>query len=387
MMSPHRNLLCLSLLCAAALMLAAPWAGAQQQNEARRPARPRMAMLVSPEVHPDRTVTFRLRAPQAKQVSVAGEIGSGKTMTKDDRGVWSVTVGPLKPNIYDYAFTVDGLRMLDPSNPDIKTPTTSIVLVPAEKPALYELRPVAHGSVTIHWYDSKACGVTRRIFVYTPPDYAKSGKQYPVLYLLHGSGDNESMWTASGKANLIMDNLLAEGKAQPAIIVMPFGHVPMPAQGSGDMAAERGRRNQLFESDLLQDVMPLVESQYRVLTDPAHRAIAGLSMGGGQSSSIGLNHPELFGYVGVWSIGARDPENTFKRLLENKKLSEQNLKLLWIGCGRQDNTVGFDNAENLSKWMTEHGVKNTWRPSEGSHEWPVWRMYLGEFLPLIFKGE
>lgn len=383
MMIQCRNLLRLSLLCAAALMLAAPWAGAQQNNEPRRPARSLMNRLTSPEVHSDRTVTFRLRAPQAKQVSVSGEIGQGKQMTRDDAGVWSITVGPLKPNIYDYAFTVDGMRILDPGNPEIKTPTTSLLLVPAEKPALYELRPVPHGSVTIHWYDSRSCGVTRRIFVYTPPDYASSGRKYPVLYLLHGSGDNESMWVASGKANLIMDNLLAEGKAQPAVIVMPYGHVPMTQQ----MSADRNRRTQLFEDDLLQDVIPLVEKQYRVQTDPAHRAIAGLSMGGWQSSSIGLNHPELFGYVGVWSMGARDPDNTFKRMLENKKLIDQNLKLLWIGCGRQDSVVGFDTAEQLSQWMTGHGVKNTWRPSEGAHEWPVWRMYLGEFLPLIFKAE
>ncbi|MCX6633778.1 MAG: alpha/beta hydrolase-fold protein, partial [Acidobacteria bacterium] len=140
-----------------------------------------------------------------------------------------------------------------------------------------------------------------------------------------------------------------------------------------------------FETDLLGDVLPLIEANYRVERDPAHRAIAGLSMGGTQAGTIGLNHPELFGWVGVWSMGGRDPETTFKRMLENKELLEKNLKLLWIGCGREDKLIGIDNAEGLSKWMTEHGVKNVWHPSEGAHQWTVWRQYLSEFLPLLFK--
>jgi enterochelin esterase family protein len=366
------------------LSLAAPALRAQQAPAPQRP-RMRASGLASPEVHPDRTVTFRLRAPKATQVSVSGEFGQGGAMTKDDNGVWSLTVGPLAPNIYDYSFSVVGMRMVDPGNPELKNQTTSLVLVPGEKPRPYEMRQVPHGTVTMQWYDSKAVGATRRIFVYTPPDYGKSQEKYPVLYLLHGSGDNESMWTHSGHANLIMDNLLAEGKAKPAVIVMPLGHVPRPAQAGMDYAAERARSTNLFESDLLQDVMPLVESTYRVYTDPAHRAIAGLSMGGAQAGSIGLNHPELFGYVGIWSMGARNPETGFKTLLEKKELSQKNLKLLWIGCGREDNTVGFASAEYLSKWMTEHGIKNVWRPSEGAHQWPVWRMYLSEFLPLLFQ--
>ena len=376
------------VLCVLAVVaLGAPLAQGQEAPARQKKAGMRMQQgPVSPEVHADRTVTFRLRAPKAAEVAVSGEFGASGKMTKDDKGIWSVTVGPLAPNIYDYGFNVDGLRILDAANPDFKNPTTSLLLVPGAEPRPYELRKVAHGNVTMHWYDSKAAGVTRRIYVYTPPGYGTSGEKYPVLYLLHGSGDNEGMWTLSGHANLILDNLLADGKAKPAVIVMPNGHVPRPAAtaaGTGDMSAERNRTMSVFENDLLGDVMPLVEASYRVYTDPAHRAIAGLSMGGGQSATIGLNHPELFGYVGVWSMGAREPDTQFKTLVEKKALSDKNLKLLWIGCGKSDGL--FPGAEVMDKWMTEHNVKHVWRPSEGAHQWPVWRMYLSEFLPLLFK--
>lgn len=350
-------------------------------------AKPVMVRIASPDVGADRTVTFRLRAPKASEVTVSGGFGPAARLSKDEADVWSVSVGPLPPGLYDYAFTVDGLRMIDPANPAVKpgvTVTTSMVLVPDQPPAIYEDRPVTHGTVTIHWYDSKAAGVPRRIWVYTPPGYSRTKAKYPVLYLLHGSGDDESGWTTIGKANLIMDNLIAEGKAKPAVIVMPNGHVPRSLQPLPDPLAERARTATMFESDLLKDVLPLVEAEYRVDKDPAHRAIAGLSMGGGQSSNIGLNHPELFGWVGVYSAGlGREPDTAFKQLLANSALSRKNLKLLWIGCGKQDQ--GYANAERLSQWMNEHGLKNIWRPSDGGHTWPNWRLYLSEFLPLLFR--
>jgi len=371
-----------------ALGLAAAAWGAAQQPPAAPPAKPQMVRVVSPEVRPDRTVTFRLRAPKASEVTVSGGFGKPAAMTKDESGVWSVTLGPVAPGLYDYGFSVDGLRILDPSNPNPKAGlnlTTSLLLVPGEPPLIYEARPVPHGTVTIHWYDSKSAGVPRRIYVYTPPGYGKGKAKYPVLYLLHGAGDDESGWTVIGRANLIMDNLLAERKAKPAIIVMPNGHVPRQTPFSAD-PAERAKAAGVFENDLLKDIVPLVESNYRVYQDAGHRAIAGLSMGGGQSSSIGLNHPELFGYVGVYSAGlSREPEAAFKTLLEKKALSRKNLKLLWIGCGTQDG--GFERAQQLSQWMTGHGTKNVWRPSEGGHTWPNWRLYLSEFLPLLFTQE
>jgi len=368
-----------------ALVLAVAAPVSAQPPPSAPPAKPRMVRVVSPEVRPDHTVTFRLRAPKASEVTVSGEFGQPAVMNKDDSGVWSATVGPVEPGLYDYGFSVDGLRILDPANPNPKVGlnlSTSLLLVPGDPPLIYEARPVPHGTVTTHWYDSKSVGVTRRICVYTPPGYSNGKGKYPVLYLLHGSGDDEAGWTLIGRANLIMDNLLAEGKARPAIIVMPNGHVPRPPQPSSD-PAERARASSLFENDLLKDIVPLVESNYRVFKEPALRAIAGLSMGGGQSSSIGLNHPELFGYVGVFSAGlSRDPDVAFKRMKENKDLSRKNLKLLWIACGKQDG--GFANAEKLSHWMNENGAKNVWRPSEGGHTWPNWRLYLSELLPLLF---
>jgi enterochelin esterase-like enzyme len=345
----------------------------------------RAARVVSPEVHPDRTVTFRLRAPDAKAVTVQGDLGEPRPLSKADDGLWTVTVGPLKADLYQYWFNVEGLHVVDPGNRDLKDPRTSLVVVPGDPPSLVDRVPGRHGRVTMHWYDSRPAGVTRRVCVYTPPGYEPSTDSYPVLYLLHGSGDDETAWMTSGRATTIADNLLAQGKAVPALIVMPYGHVPRAASPAGAApGAERARTARLFEEDLLQEVVPLVEASYRVHKDPAHRAIAGLSMGGGQSASIGLNHPELFGYVGVWSSGlSTEPETTFRNLLARSDQSRNHLKLLWIGCGRQDRI--FPNAERLSGWMTEHGVKNVWRPSEGPHEWPVWRLYLGEFLPRLFR--
>jgi enterochelin esterase family protein len=187
------------------------------------PAKPQVVRVVSPEVCPDRTVTFRLRAPKASEVTVSGEFGKPAAMTKDENGVWSVTLGPLAPGLYDYRFSVDGLRILDPSNPNPKVGlrlTTGLLLMPGQPPLIYEARPVPHGTVTIHWYDSKSAGVPRRIYVYTPPGYGKGKAKYPVLYLLHGAGDDESDWTVIGRANLIMDNLLAE-RAKAASVWRP----------------------------------------------------------------------------------------------------------------------------------------------------------------------
>ena len=369
----------LPLACTLAVALAAS-SHAQEPatKQANRPAR-----IVSPEVKPDRTVTFRLRAPRANEVTVSGAGGAKGPMKKGEDGVWTLTTGPLAADLYEYAFVVDGLRVLDPNNANIKNPSTSQVLVPGDPPSLIDERKVPHGNITMHAYDSKSVGVARNVWVYTPPGYGKGDTRYPVLYLIHGAGDDESGWTKAGRANQIMDNLLADGKATPALIVMPFGHVPRPAQGGTD-PAERARTANLFEKDLLEDVIPLIESNYRVLTDPAHRAIAGLSMGGGQAANIGVNHPELFGYVGVWSGALRgDPATAFKRFLDNKEESKKNLKLLWIGCGKQDGL--FSGSERMVKWMEEQGVKSDWHPTEGGHAWPVWRLYLGEFLPKLFK--
>ena len=255
----------------------------------------------SPEVGPDRRVTFRLFAPGASQVSLTGEFMRGSLpLQKNSQGLWSMAVGPLEPEIYNYNFTIDGVRTIDPNNPNVKTGSTantiaSILEVVGDRPAFYDARPVPHGEIRTHWYESKSLQAGRRLTVYTPPDYERNGRtRYPVLYLFHGANADKTAWTRLGHVNLILDNLLAAGKTRPFVVVMPFGYGVPP--GSAVSVPGRGfsQNNALFARDLLEDVIPLVESRYRVYRDRDHRAIAGLSMGGGQSLEIGLSHLELF---------------------------------------------------------------------------------------------
>jgi enterochelin esterase-like enzyme len=246
--------------------------------------------LLSPEVHPDRRVTFRIRAPKASEAAFTGDWmkpNTSEKMTRDAEGVWSVTVGPLAPSIYIYTFSVDGVTMADPVNPRIKLrarTSASLVEVPGENLQIWDARDVPHGSVDVNWQKSKVLnGETRWIWVYTPPGYEKErSRRYPVLYLFHGSNDIAGGWVLAGQANFILDNLIAEKKAEPMIVVMPFGHaVPFGA---------RGDNNKLYEEYVLQDVMPLVEGKYRTDAKRERRAIAGLSMGGGQALYMGFGH-------------------------------------------------------------------------------------------------
>ena len=356
--------------------------------------RPGPAPIVSPEVHADRTVTFRLRAPDAKRVTVSGEWpGGAKDLTKDEQGVWSVTVGPLAPDLYGYGFSVDGFRTLDPSNRDVKpmrSPTTSILEVPGTPPLPHEFTDVPHGVVRTHLYRSKSLDKRRGLCVYTPPGYdQKPDARYPVLYLFHGSGDNEATWTALGRAHLILDTLVAAGKAKPMLIVMPDGHAATqqpPGAGAGPSAGEAGRNRNVeaFGRDLLEDVIPFVERNYRVLPGPQSRAIVGLSMGGGQSLAIGLNHPELFAYVGGMSSAVRQPEATVGKALSDPKAANEKFKLVWVACGKDDFLIEAN--RQFSDLLKQRGVKHQFVETEGNHSWPVWRRYLAEFAPLLFQG-
>ncbi len=351
------------------------------------PQAPPAETLVSPEVHPDRRVTFRIRAPKASEVTLSMDYmpaGTRETMTKDAEGVWSVTIGPLDPTVYIYTFTVDGVTMADPVNPNIKLrarTSASMVEVPADPPAIWDARDVPHGTVQINWQKSSVInGETRWIWVYTPPGYEKEAKRkYPVLYLFHGSNDTAGGWTLAGHANYILDNLLAEKKAVPMIIVMPFGHaVPFGARGG------QVNNTDLYEQYLLKDVMPLVESKYRVMPGRANRAIAGLSMGGGQTISIGFKHLDLFSAIGVFSGAIMTSfEKEFPQVLANPKDTNAKLKVLFIACGKQDSL--FERSQKLSELFTAHQIKHTFRPSEGAHVFKVWRLYLSEFAPLLFR--
>jgi len=338
--------------------------------------------FTSPVVHPDRTVTFNLHAPQAHNVTLMGLPGERPAMTKGENGVWSVTIGPLEPSIYSYNYSIDGASVTDPRNPSVKVWRTlsSMVEVPGDPPRPYERQPVPHGTVHIHAYDGKALQQTRGLYVYTPPGYRNpASRPYPVLFLLHGSGDTESAWTAVGRAHLIADNLLAGKKIKPMIIVMPYGHGQLP--GAGD---ERNSSTSAFEQDLFTDVIPFVEENYHVARDPNQRGIVGLSMGGGQSLTVGLAHPETFRWIGAFSAAApdRDLETRFPALQKDPATANKNLKLLWIGCGKQD--FLFERNQKFTGWLSETGIEHTFRITEGGHAWPIWRNYLAEFLPLIF---
>ena len=341
--------------------------------------------VVSPEVKADRTVTFRLLAPKVTQAAVNGEFGGRQPMTKDDSGFWSVTVGPLDPDIYSYTFDVDGVTTVDPRNGYVKTgrSTSSLVQVPGESPAFYDAREVVHGAVTVQWYPSKSLNTLRRMHVYTPPGYDAAEKtQYPVVYLLHGSGDDDSGWTWIGRANFIADNLIAEHKAKPMIIVMPMGHaIPPPKPGEG---AEGYIRNaSAFQDDLLKDVIPFVEKHYRVNADAGHRAIVGLSMGGGQSLAVGLTHLDLCAWIGAFSSGGNLRGKTDNLLADAGDVNKK-LRLLWIACGKQD--FLFKINQQFDEMLTERKVTHEFHVTEGSHTWRLWRPYLRDFLQRIFDA-
>jgi enterochelin esterase-like enzyme len=347
--------------------------------------------IVSPEIQSDHRVTFRLRAPNAKEVSVSGEWGGGnKPLTKDDSGNWSVTLGPIEPGIYGYSFTLDGFQTLDPANAALKpmrSPRTSVLEVPGNPPRIDEFQDVPHGTVRTHEYSSKSLGRLRTLRVYTPPGYDKeTSTKYPVLYLLHGSGDNEATWTAFGHAHLIVDNLLAQGKVKPMVIVMPDGHAsfarPTPAAAAGE-ARPRNFNIAAFERDLLEDVMPLVETTYRVRPDRDGRAIAGLSMGGGQSLTVGLNHTDRFAWVGGFSAAVAEPSTSIAAALVDPKATDSALKLVWIACGKDDRLV--ENGRRFAEGLKEKGIRHEFHVTDGGHSWPVWRRYLAEFAPLLFN--
>ncbi len=352
--------------------------------------------LHSPEVNADRTVTLRFRAPGATAVDLVGEINLGKgpqRMIKGEDGVWTVTVGPLPPEIWSYNFRVGGIEVPDPSNPSIKPvppgfPISSFVEVPGATPAFYDSRPVPHGEVRIVLYESKTMGLTRSLWIYTPPGYDESKVKYPVLYLLHGNGEAQNGWVMNGRANIILDNLIAEAQAQPMLLVMPQGHA-LQAAGVGPLLRLPGETQMYsarFPKDLLEDVIPLVERRFRVIADADHRAIAGLSMGGGQALTIGMAHLDLFHYVLGYSAAVSGQfmkaDEEFGNVLANPAETNAKLRLLWISCGKQD--FLYQANRQFAERLKAKGVKLMYRETEGAHVWSVWRNNLNDSAPLLF---
>jgi enterochelin esterase-like enzyme len=346
---------------------------------------------VSPEVQPDNRVTFRFRAPNAKDVALSLE-GASKDlpMQKDEDGVWSVTSEPLAPDFYGYAFVADGVHLIDPSNSLLKPNllnTTSQVHVPGPASVPWEVSDVPHGEVHYHFYKSAVVGDQRDFYVYTPPGYDAHGKQtYPVLYLLHGFSDDASGWTAVGRANVILDNLIAQGKAKPMLVVMPLGYGAPEILRGGFGAFRntelRDRNFAKFSEALLGEVVPRVESAYLVNKNQNARAIAGLSMGGSESLLTGLNNTNKFAWIGAFSSGGL-PEEFDKDFPALDAKANQQLRLLWIACGVDDHLIDLN--RKLRAWLEAKGVRKIDVETPGAHTWMVWRRNLAAFAPLLFR--
>jgi enterochelin esterase-like enzyme len=372
-------------------VLIAVLASLVQSGLAQQPAGPpanRTPAVRSPEVHPDRRVTFRIYAPKATEVTVSGEFEIGAPahrLTKDAQGVWSVTLGPFEPELYEYDFIVDGVQMLDPRNPVVKynrgpAAISSLLDIRGSSPRAFDVRPVAHGKVDIRHYDSKTTGQTRRVHIYTPPNYERRTSRLPVLYLLHGGDGEDSVWTAFGRAHVILDNLIADKTIPPLIVVMPNGY----AYGwDSGVAAEKQQAD--FQKDLVDDLIPFVQANYRASRDRKERALAGLSRGGGQTLSIGLRHLNLFSRLGVFSAGSNNPQEAFKDVAANARRVDEQLDLLWIGCGTDD--FAMPGAKRLDEFLTANGIDHTFRRTAGEHTWIVWRQYLQELAPLLWPAK
>lgn len=360
--------------------------------------------IVSPEIHEDQTVTFSIQAPKAEEVKLRGDwmpvegwIPGSEEMEKNEKGLWTYTTEVLEPELYGYVFLVDGLRVNDPNNAflsrDIAS-NTNIFIMGEGQADLYRVNEVPHGSVTRRWYDSPGNNMARRITIYTPPGYETSSERYPVLYLLHGAGGDEEAWVELGRATQILDNLIAQGKVEPMIVAMPNGNViqdAAPGEGTKGYYKPAFMVPKTMDGtyeETFKDIMSFVESSYRVKADKAHRAVAGLSMGGYHSLHISRYYPNTFDYVGLFSAAILPNQNVSSKVYQNIdetliQQMENGYKLYWIGIGKTD--FLYKNNTEFKAKLDAMGMPHTYRESEGGHVWKNWRIYLSEFTPLLFK--
>jgi enterochelin esterase-like enzyme len=417
----------------APILLAAPAFGqtADAQGGGQAPAAPVAAVgragasrgprVVSPEILPDKRVTFRLLAPKANEVTLTGhwENGTNVPLTKDDQGIWSVTLGPLSEQLWGYSFTVDGVKVLDPGNAELQRDGNryeNLLMISGPADEMWDFKDVPHGQVEAIWYPSQILHENeRRMFVYTPPGYHTSTAKYPVLYLLHGGGGDEDAWDTMGRANIIMDNLLAAGKIKPMIVVMPngnatqtvsqgygFGPTPAlqsvtaplppgqaqggrgPGNGQGGGQAAGGRAPQPYEGSypqsLAKEIIPFVEKNYRVVANKNSRAVAGLSMGAGHTIAATNNNPGVFGYIGVFSGGGRIDDTFVKQLTT---LKSSGVKYYWLGAGDKD--MAHDGTVSLSEEVKKLGFETSYHEMPGIHYWFIWRKFLSDFAPQLFQ--
>jgi enterochelin esterase-like enzyme len=423
------SLVLVAVICASAAAFAqgtapaAPGGGpAGQAGRGGGRGGPQGPQVVSPQVNADRTVVLRVYAPKATEITVTGELLNGTTpkgMTKGDDGIWTATLGPLPPDVYTYAFNIDGVNTTDPRNPWVKlvsaTGLASQVEVPGEGAQYYDSKPVPHGLVQIMTYESKATGATRQAYVYTPPDYNRTTTRYPVFYLLHGGGDLDPGWVMTGRANIIMDNLLAEKKAVPMIVVMPLARgggslglgpagmspgiaaagnvVPGAGRGAAPGApATAGTPQppaepaalQPFAQDFIGDLMPAVEKTFRASTRPEDRAIGGLSAGGAATVNTAFSRPDLFRYVVILSAGApQTVEQLYPKFFGNSAAAAKQMKLIWLAAGDED--FALNGTKTLDEVLTKNGIKHSFKTTQGRHEWRLWRPHLYEFAQLLFR--
>jgi enterochelin esterase-like enzyme len=348
--------------------------------------------IQSPEVHPDRSVTFRLRAPNAKEVALDLEGAKGTPMEKDEQGVWSATTGPLDPDFYGYSFSVDGVSLHDPSNPAVTPNLLSVgnsLHVPGPASLPWEVNDVPHGALHRHFYKSGVVGDNRDFYVYTPPGYDPTAKTlYPVLYLLHGFSDDASGWTAVGRAHVILDNLIAQGRAKPMLVVMPLGYgAPEILARNGPSWRDRSlveRNFSRFRDALLTEVIPQVEKNYRAAKDRNSRAIAGLSMGGSESLLTGLNTLDRFAWIGAFSSGGMREEFDAAYPSLDAKANAQ-IRLLWVACGTEDSLIAIN--RRFRDWLKSKDIRHTDIETPGHHTWMVWRRNLAEFAGLLFQNK
>lgn len=356
----------------------------------------------STEVSAERKLTFRIHAPNADIVRlVSSDIpgnGPGAAMEKAEGGLWEVTLGPVPPGAYRYSFNVDGVAVIDPRNPatsEANANTFSLLVVPGSE--TFDLRDVPHGAVAEVSYFSKSLDRFRRMHVYTPPGYEKGEGQFPVFYLLHGATDSDASWSTVGRAGVILDNLIAAGKAKPMIVVMPHGHTGPFRFGPGGGSSSFERQMDQFSEDFTKDIRPYVEQHYRVLDGREHRAIAGLSMGGAQTLNVAFNDLGGYAYIGVYSsgvfgiaggFGGAQPntqwEDSHKAALDDAEL-KKGLRLLWFGIGKEDFLIQTSNA--TVEMLKKHGFDVENKETDGGHTWLNWRDYLAEFAPRLFQDK
>lgn len=353
----------------------------------------------SPQVNPDKTVTFRFNAPNAQDVKVSVQSEKAPVqMTKSERGSWTATVGPVKPDIYSYNFVVDGVQVMDPGNmyyfPNERF-KGSLLDVPGETPLIHSMQDVPHGTVTYEYYPS-AEGTTGSLVVYTPPGYEKNPtKKYPVFYLISGTTDTEETFFKVGRANLILDNLIAQGKATPMIIVMPNGNVaatiaeqkglPKPADPQGRESADAVSRSKQFEDDLIKNIIPYVEKNYRVVPNGENRAIGGFSRGGGQTLRTAFGNMDKFAWVCCYSayLTPQEIESSYKYVVDTPEKTNKNYKLLWVSVGNED--FLYKQTVEYMDYLKAKNVNFKSLVTTGGHTWMNVKTFLAETAPLLFK--